>query len=138
MREYIYQCISVRQPWAWLIVNGYKPIENRNWRTKYRGELLIHTSSFRPSKKAWKEFQLMFDIEFDIQLPEMEEIEFGGLVGKANVVDCVNYSDSKWFLGKYGWVLEDQQRIRFVLLKGMLKIFKYHSKEAICPMTLTA
>ena len=33
--------IVVRQPWAWLIVHGYKDIENRSWRTRYRGTLLI-------------------------------------------------------------------------------------------------
>ena len=34
--------LSVRQPWAWLIVYGGKDIENRSWRTPYRGPLLIH------------------------------------------------------------------------------------------------
>jgi hypothetical protein len=29
--------LSVRQPWAWLIVNGYKDVENRSWTTHYRG-----------------------------------------------------------------------------------------------------
>jgi hypothetical protein len=29
--------LSVRQPYAWLIVAGFKPIENRTWRTTYRG-----------------------------------------------------------------------------------------------------
>jgi ASCH domain len=32
--------IVIRQPWAWLIVNGIKDIENRSWRTRYRGPLL--------------------------------------------------------------------------------------------------
>ena len=36
--------ISVRQPWAYLIVAGYKPVENRTWNTSYRGPLLIHAS----------------------------------------------------------------------------------------------
>ena len=35
--------LSVRQPWAWLLFNG-KDIENRTWRTSYRGPLLIHAS----------------------------------------------------------------------------------------------
>jgi hypothetical protein len=34
--------LSVRQPWAWLIVNGLKDIENRPRRTLHRGPLLIH------------------------------------------------------------------------------------------------
>ena len=34
--------LSVRQPWAWLLCEGLKDVENRNWRTNYRGELFIH------------------------------------------------------------------------------------------------
>jgi hypothetical protein len=36
--------LSVRQPYAWLIVAGFKTIENRTWRTNYRGPLQIHAS----------------------------------------------------------------------------------------------
>ncbi|WP_289241690.1 ASCH domain-containing protein [Delftia sp.] len=34
--------LSIRQPWAWLIVHGYKDIENRDWHTPFRGNLLVH------------------------------------------------------------------------------------------------
>ena len=34
--------LSIRQPWAWAIVAGFKPVENRTWKTGYRGPLLIH------------------------------------------------------------------------------------------------
>jgi hypothetical protein len=36
--------LSVRQPWAALIVSGHKDIENRTWSTRYRGPVLIHAS----------------------------------------------------------------------------------------------
>jgi hypothetical protein len=36
------KAISIRQPWAWLIVNGFKDVENRSWKTKYRGPVLVH------------------------------------------------------------------------------------------------
>jgi len=36
------KALSVRQPWAWLIANNLKPIENRTWPTRYRGAFLIH------------------------------------------------------------------------------------------------
>jgi hypothetical protein len=39
--------IVIRQPWAWLIVNGFKDIENRSWATRYRGPLLIQASAHR-------------------------------------------------------------------------------------------
>ncbi|HTV55212.1 MAG TPA: ASCH domain-containing protein, partial [Terriglobia bacterium] len=38
------KALSIRQPWAWLIVNGFKPIENRSWNTNFRGRILIHAS----------------------------------------------------------------------------------------------
>lgn len=36
--------LSVRQPWAWLMVNNLKDVENRSWYTKFRGRLYIHAS----------------------------------------------------------------------------------------------
>jgi hypothetical protein len=36
--------LSIRQPWAWLILHAGKDIENRDWPTKYRGPFLIHAS----------------------------------------------------------------------------------------------
>jgi len=39
--------ISIRQPWAALIVSGIKDVENRTWPTRYRGQLLIHASRTR-------------------------------------------------------------------------------------------
>jgi len=42
------KALSIRQPWAWLIVDGYKDIENSTWHTNYRGPALI--SPARPGK----------------------------------------------------------------------------------------
>ena len=36
--------LSIRNPWAYLIAYGVKDVENRSWKTDYRGELLIHAS----------------------------------------------------------------------------------------------
>ena len=36
--------ISIRQPWASLIVNGYKEYEFRSWKTNFRGPIYIHAS----------------------------------------------------------------------------------------------
>jgi ASCH domain len=38
------QLLSVRQPWAWAIARGRKPVENRNWAPSYRGKLAIYAS----------------------------------------------------------------------------------------------
>ena len=36
--------LSVKNPYAYLIIHGIKDVENRSWKTDYRGELLIHCS----------------------------------------------------------------------------------------------
>jgi hypothetical protein len=36
------KALSIKQPWVWLIVNGHKDVENRNWPTRFRGRLLVH------------------------------------------------------------------------------------------------
>jgi len=38
------KAISVKQPWASMIIRGQKTIETRTWATKYRGDLLIVSS----------------------------------------------------------------------------------------------
>ena len=40
----ITKAITIRQPFAWLIVQGIKPVENRSWETKFRGPLAIHSA----------------------------------------------------------------------------------------------
>jgi hypothetical protein len=37
-------CLSIRQPWAWLVAHGWKNIENRTWPTGFRGRFLIHAA----------------------------------------------------------------------------------------------
>lgn len=36
------KALSIKQPWAWLVSEGYKGVENRTWKTNYRGVFLIH------------------------------------------------------------------------------------------------
>jgi hypothetical protein len=39
------RALSVRQPWAWALMVGLKPVENRTWATNHRGRLWIHAST---------------------------------------------------------------------------------------------
>ena len=41
------KALSIQQPWAWLIVNGFKRVENRRWKTGYKGPLAITSSDDR-------------------------------------------------------------------------------------------
>jgi hypothetical protein len=112
--------IVIRQPWAWLIVHGYKDIENRSWVTRYRGTLLIQASASPPAKCRLEAIRL-FARKRGIELPE--QFEFGGIVGSVQLEDCVTSSRSKWFEGPIGWVLSKPKSLRFIPLKGQLGLF---------------
>lgn len=116
------KAISILQPWAWLIVNGYKPVENRKWATRFRGPVLIHAG------KKWGREQ-RDDLEFvrshfpSIPLPK--EFDRGGIVGSAKVLDCVSGMDSDWFFGPYGFVMDEQLALpRMIPYKGALGFFE--------------
>lgn len=120
--------LSIRQPWAWLIVNGHKNIENRSWLTHYRGPVLIH-AGIRTENYLEVRDHVRFLIPIDIhegvlsQMPERRELHTGGIVGIATITDCVMESDSPWFGGRYGYVLQDARPLPFVPMKGQLGIF---------------
>jgi hypothetical protein len=112
--------IVVRQPWAWLIVHGFKDIENRTWTTRFRGTLLIQASASLPTKRDLKEFRLLAR-KRGVKLPE--DFEAGGIVGTVQLEACVTSSRSKWFEGPIGWVLSHAKTLRFIPLKGQLGLF---------------
>ena len=112
--------LSVRQPWAWLIVNGLKDIENRSWRTNLRGPLLIHASLSLDGHAGNIEW---VERRHGISVPS--ELDRGGMVGVVDVSDCVESHKSKWFeKGGFGWVLSNPRRLKFRLCKGAVGLFR--------------
>lgn len=127
--------LSIRQPWAWLIVQNYKPVENRSWNTKHRGEFYIHASQGM-TKQEYYEVQ-GFVLPMGIDLPPIESIERGGIVGKADLINTVHEresglladKDKPWFFGEYGFVLDNAQALPFMPLKGRLGFFNAYIQE---------
>jgi hypothetical protein len=113
--------LSIQQPWAWLIVQGHKDIENRTWPTSYRGKILIHAGK-RYAKYEFEDDAITFGFRFS-GFPETREEMTGGIVGMATLVDCVQESDSQWFYGPYGFVLRDARPLPFVPFRGQLGFF---------------
>ena len=85
--------LSVRQPWAWLIVNGFKGVENRPRRTHYRGPLLIQAGA---NLSAYTEERIE-EIARDHGVRVPDEVDIGGIVGVVDVVDCVAKHPSPWY-----------------------------------------
>jgi hypothetical protein len=127
----IVPCLSVKQPWTWLIVNGLKDIENRDWTTSYRGALLIHAGKRVDEQCFGSDGRLLIEYwrsrygdELAARMPQHQwEYETGGIVGIATVVDVVTRSESPWFLGRYGWVLKEACPLPFVAYRGQLGLF---------------
>lgn len=116
--------LSVRQPWAWLIVSGLKDIENRPRRTHHRGPLLIHAGlsleSYTEENIEW------LAKKYGVHIPL--ELDTGGIVGVVDVVDCVETHRSKWFIeGNNGWVLANPRRLAFRGCRGALGVFRPQS-----------
>lgn len=113
--------LSLKQPWAWLVVNGYKDIENRSWRTTHRGPLLIHAS--RSNELLTLQVKDEIKRVYGVELPG--EVDIGGIIGVVDVVDCVKRHRSKWkFKSSWGWVLENPRRLPFRKCKGFVGVFK--------------
>lgn len=117
------KALSIRQPWAWLIVNGYKDVENRNWKSSYRGTLLIHTG--KTPDDIWREHfkEYINPQSFTKMMEAWETMPLGGIVGMVRMVDCVTECSSKWFVGEYGFLFDRQNRLEFKPMKGQLGIF---------------
>jgi ASCH domain len=115
------RALTIRQPWAWLIVNGYKDIENRSWQTRHRGALLIHAGA---SKTDLRE-SVLTDVakRYGIQLPQ--SYVHGGVIGVVDVVECKKRTASPWHRrGSIGWVLERPRRLLYRPCKGALGLFR--------------
>lgn len=133
--------LSIRQPWAWLIVNGFKDIENRDWPTRYRGRFLVHAGKTLTKKDydAAREFVRNTSLFGSLSLPGIEALERGGVVGEATLVDCVTEHPSPWFTGwangnalgivSYGFVLANARPLPFMPYKGRLKFFDVRGEK---------
>ncbi len=120
--------LSIRQPWATLIIKGFKKYEFRTWKTKYRGELYIHASK-GIEKDALKHFESL-NLDYPV----------GCIIGKVNLNDCVLvneefennlisenslvYGLSKG-RGGYGFEVTNPEEIDKIYVNGKLGIWEY-------------
>jgi ASCH domain len=117
MTRSLIKVLTIRQPWAALIISGHKPIENRSWVSDYRGRLYIH-AGLNYDVDAFERIEREHDIQFD-----RATLQKGAIIGHAEMVDCVTAHPSRWFDGPYGWVLRNPKRIAAIPLKGQLGLF---------------
>ena len=118
--------LAIRQPYAWLVVNGIKDIENRSRRTHYRGQILIHAS-------------LNDDLLLGDSLAALstraggdfpDSFKTGGIVGVAAIIACERRHGSDWKdPSSWGWVLANAKPLPFRPCKGALGFFRPKFKK---------
>jgi hypothetical protein len=128
--------LSIRQPWAWLILNAGKDIENRSWPTRFRGRFLVHASKGMTQDEYHSALWFFRSCGHNPDdVPVFEKLERGGIVGAIDIVDCVGRSDSPWFVGDYGFVLRNPEILPFRAYRGALGFFEVHQPEQTDPLS---
>ena len=122
MSKRTFTTLSLRQPWAWLLVNGPKDGENRSWPTKVRGLVAIHAGKTIERKAI----ELLKGCSPKINYPETYTT--GRIVGFVNIVDCVSKHRSDWFFGSEngGFFFVTDARVAWdgPAIKGRLGFFR--------------
>ena len=125
--------LTIKNPWATLIVNNYKEYEFRSWKTKYRGKILIHSSQNLEKN--------MLDRFKDYNLNYIN----GAIIGEAILTDCI-LVDEKFnaelrklnpvvygrsnHVENYAWKLENIKMYdNPIYIKGKLGLWNYEGEE---------
>jgi ASC-1-like (ASCH) protein len=125
------KCLSLRQPYAELVVAGRKTIETRTWKTNFRGKFLVHASKVIDRESS------------DILNINCSKLTRGAVIGLAFVYDVKKYSTKQDFIAdkdkhfssifsepKYGFLLKDTMKLnKPIPLAGKLGFFEV--KESI-------
>ncbi len=126
--------LTLKQPWATLVVEGYKEYEFRTWKTKYRGDFLVH-AGLGVDKEALKRFEYL-----NLDYPK------GCIIGKVTLTDCVLVDDNlkeelkrkneNVYLGainkeidEYAFKLENVKKIEAIYVKGKLGFWEYDCQD---------
>lgn len=102
------RALSIKQPYPHHIFHDGKDVENRDWPTKGRGWFIVHAGKTYDGGKPPKAH---------------ESLPRGGIVGMARIVDCVEQMDSRWFFGRFGFVLRDAFPVPLIPCRGQLGFF---------------
>lgn len=134
--------LTVKNPFAFLILAGVKKYEIRSWNTKYRGQLYIHSA-----KKPSKDNSIHLTNGIERLKPNHLDWHFmtthGSLLGKVELVNILRISEqvtveeaSKWGCcdidekDKYAWVFENPEIANLpIQIKGKLGIWNLDTEE---------
>ena len=121
--------LTIKEPWASLIINGYKTYEFRTWKTNYRGKILIHAGKTieKEQTNKFKDYNLKYSC--------------GEIIGEAGLVDCIKVTEefdkylkqinpiiygNSGHVENYAWKLENIKKYdKKIKAKGQLGLWNY-------------
>lgn len=99
--------LTIWQPWVELILRGDKCVENRGWRTGYRGPLALHAGQ-KSDPEGWR----CFWERYDRQATGAHVCDYGAIVGLAELVGMDQEQRTEWDApGQWHWRLERVRRL---------------------------
>lgn len=128
--------LSIRQPWAWAVVAGHKPIENRSHGSIRAGRMdlrriAIHAATgMREAEYAWAVWKMA---QVGVKVPPPSALPRGALIGAVDVTDIITESDSPWFGGPCGLVLQNPVQSAPLPCTGALGYFKWTEGGQLAP-----
>ena len=123
------KALTIKEPWATLIIEGYKAYEFRSWKTNYRGKILIHAgmSLEKENAEKFKDYNLNYSK--------------GAIIGEAEITDCIFVTKEineklkelnplvygkSGHVEKYAWKLENVKKYEEpIFVKGQLGFWNY-------------
>ncbi|KAH0480586.1 MAG: hypothetical protein KVP17_000112 [Porospora cf. gigantea B] len=89
-------CLSLHQPWASLLVLGFKRLEGRSWYTDHRGPLWIHAASLQPDPIAYDMLVNQYAQVYENvhpPFPKLADLPTSALLGRVELVDVIENGD---------------------------------------------
>lgn len=112
------KAITIKQPWAWLIIYGDKDVENRTWYTEYVGSVFVHASkTFDQNGYEYIKRHGLW------RFTNGETFRKGGIIGIVEILTCTKHDSSDWFEGPYGFLLANAKPVPFTSCRGQLGIW---------------
>lgn len=93
--RHLAKAISIKQPWSFLIASGIKDIENRTWKTKFRGRVLIHAGKAK-AKFNFSNAQEEYFKSENMRRWYDKDYNHSAIIGSAEIVDCLQNHPSIW------------------------------------------
>lgn len=135
--------LSMKQPFAELLISGKKTLELRNWKTDHRGLLLIHASK-EPYREICEEYRINYS-----------NLDYSAIIGVVHLDGIKTYADKETMLRDFNkhlapedyfadlaypaerahaWIVSDPRRFAKPIpnVRGALSLWEYDLPEGFC------